>query len=219
MLIYDKKENSIDIYTLEKKEEEIKKYKKNVIQRNKNNIDFNILSTNNTNTIRSFIERSIISWDDINYDNNRGIYSQLSIMQPDEKMNEILDRYINGEFDKNHITTVAKDLFKGQISNLLNTEHGTWYNLCSDNENYELPYLIELPYNLYLLHLLKQGRFVELIPENIKNQLNLFDIEYIKNVKLSDIQDMIDTGLVYGDIDSIIDRAETGSKILKKLKR
>ena len=265
MLIYDKKENSIDIYTLEKKEEEIKKYKKNVIQRNKNNIDFYSLTTTDKDTMKRFVYPNNFRKNTTNnlyiYTPNYETYSSLesvayaSLLKQEinpsignasiskEDIDEIFENYISGVYDSNMPRSVYEDMYdsvfkKWDTIKLFSPEkksklgYNYLYDLLqtkgnpyivgyetSSKEIWKLAYLMTMPRSLYLLHLLGQGRFSELTSEDIKKQLTLFDIEYVKNIKLSDIQDIIDTGLLTGTMDTVIEKAETGSLILKKIKR
>lgn len=108
---------------------------------------------------------------------------------------------------------------KETMCNLLITESTSIVSMTSHGYNYELPYLMDLPDNLHLLHLLQQGRFEELTNEKISRQLELFDIQFLKNVKLKDIREMTATGLVKGTVGDAIQKAEIGSKILQKVRR
>lgn len=83
----------------------------------------------------------------------------------------------------------------------------------------EINNLINLPKSLYLLQLLQHGQYGRLLFEDITRQLSLFDIEYLKKVKIMDIKNAIETGLVSGTLYDAVSRADVGSIILQKRKK
>ena len=55
-----------------------------------------------------------------------------------------------------------------------------------------------------------------LVSENIRKQLGLFDINYLKSISLLDLKDMLETGLVSGSMEDIENKASIGGRILAK---
>lgn len=231
MLIYDRKGNSIDIYTMNPKVEEVKRYRKSVIRRHKTEIMFYTLRTNCKDTIANFNEGGEIDIKLLNYDKDTIIevspwssLESLGNLEPSEveTQQEIIERYIEGEYDSvNPVKTFdynCKDDIFTELNRLLKTESEKIVTKNSQGNIWEIKNIINLPKSLYLLQLLQQGKYGRLISENITRQLSLFDIEYLKSVNIMDIKDMIETGLVSGTLFEAVSKANIGSKILQKRK-
>ena len=232
MLLYDKKEDSIDIYSIHGKKEELKKFRKSVLQRHKNDNLFYYLRTNNEKTIQKFESAKDIDYKFLDYENSTpldvGTWSTIGQMKEISKYDlqtqqEVLEKYIEGDYDSLVPTRVFEFTWKDDLDcethRLIKPEEAKVIFQNSHGNVWQISNMINLPRNLYLLQLLQQGRYDVLTSENISRQLQLFDIEYLKNIKLSDIQEMLSTGLVNETIESAIKKAETGSRILQKVKK
>lgn len=232
MLIYDQKGNNIDVYTMNPKVEELKKYRRNVMRRQKIEDMFYSLKTNCPNTINKFNTNEDIDIKFLDYDNDTvietGYWSRLRPMkdvEPYEKemQQEIIERYIEGVFDSIRPVKVFdynwEDDITTELNRLLTTEHEKIVNIHSRGNTWEVKNIINLPKSLYLLHLLQHGQYGRLIFENITKQLSLFDIEYLKSISIMDIKNVIETGLVSGTLYDAVSRADVGSKILQKRKK
>ena len=79
--------------------------------------------------------------------------------------------------------------------------------------------MLNLPPSLFLLQLLRLGKYDSLISKDISDLLELFDIDYLKSINISDIEESISTGLLSGTKEEVIKRAETGSLILQKVRK
>ena len=192
MLIYDKKDDSIDIYSIQAKKEELKKFRKNVLQKHKNEQLFYYLRTNCEKTIERFKTADDIDISFLNYDNSSpldvGTWSSIDIMQNlhscvIQTQKEILEKYIDGTYD-DLITTrtfelICKDDLDCEIHRLLKPEEAKIVSQNSHGNVWEIKNMINLPRNLYLLHLLQHGKFSKLTSENITRQLQLFEIDYL----------------------------------------
>ena len=55
-----------------------------------------------------------------------------------------------------------------------------------------------------------------MVSENIRKQLGLFDINYLKSISLLDLKDMLENGLVSGSMEDIENKASIGGRILAK---
>lgn len=58
-----------------------------------------------------------------------------------------------------------------------------------------------------------------MVSKDIEKQLQLFDINYWKSVKIDDVSAMIETGLVSGTVQEAMKKVETSSKIFQKVKK
>ena len=231
MLIYDQKGNNIDVYTMNPKVEELKKYRRNVMRRQKIEDMFYSLKTNCKETIESISRGSEVDIKILNFDKDsitgERLWSNLQLMgnvEPCEKevQQEIIEKYIDGVYDSVKPVKVSDcnwdDLKCVELNRLLKTSGARIVTKNSQGNVWEIKNMINLPRSLYLLHLLQQGKYGELISENITKQLSLFDIEYLKSVNILDIKDMIETGLVSGTLFNAVEKANIGSKILQKRK-
>lgn len=231
MLLYNKLEDSIDIYNMEAKKEEIKKYRERVLRQHKKKEPlFYYLKTNCLDTIKSLKDASNIDIRLLSYDNSTvldyGSYSNIYEVAPvelDSDQEDIIEAYINGYYDKLPVTNVFQFNWKKEddeeLFRLLKPKNHYISSTNSHGNVYEIDDLLNLPRNLYLLHLLQQGKYAKVADENINKLLKMFEVEYIKNVKLKEIEEMLETGLVDGTIEGTIKRAETGSKIYQKIKK
>lgn len=232
MLIYDRKGNSIDVYTMNPKEEELKRYRKNVMRRQKVEEMFYSLKTNCPNTLTKFNTNEDVDIKFLDYDNDTvidvGYWSSLNPMEnvePYEKemQQKIIENYIEGVYDSVKPVKVFdynwEDDVTTDLNRLLKTEPEKIVCIHSRGNTWEIKNLINLPKSLYLLHLLQHGQYGRLIFENITKQLSLFDIEYLKSISIMDIKNVIETGLVSGTLYDAVSRADVGSKILQKRKK
>lgn len=108
MLIYDKNGNNIDIYTMNPKLEELKRYRKNVMKRQKIEEMFYSLKTNCPNTLIKFNASEDVDIKFLDYDNDTvietGYWSRLCPMgnvgpYDKEIQQKIIENYIEGVYD------------------------------------------------------------------------------------------------------------------------
>ena len=142
-------------------------------------------------------------------------YSELRVI---EIRKDILERYFYGEYDGILPVSVYgyDDKFnKEYIHRFLKTEELEEKNV-NFLRSWEFNNLIDLPRELYLLQLLLLGKYDRVVSENIRKQLGLFDINYLKSISLLDLKDMLETGLVSGSMEDIENKASIGGRILAK---
>lgn len=231
MLIYNKVEDSIDIYNMEAKKEEIKKYRKRIIHKSKKQEPiFYYAKSNCLDTMKSLKNVSNIDISSLVYDNSTpldyGTYSDLYEVQPaniDEEQEKILENYIEGYYDKLPTTKIFQyNWKKEEDEELLRFLITTDYHISSTNSHgniYEIDDMLNLPKNLYLLHQLLQGRYTRVADENISQLLKLFEFDYQKNIKLKEIEEIQETGLITETMEQVIKKVETSSKIYQKVKK
>ncbi len=232
MLIYDKKDTEIDIYSISANEAKIKYYKKRIIDSLDEDELFYTLTTNSSNIV-SKIENN--SYQPLIYSNsvfidNRGwlklIPMKDTFSYDPQRQKEIIEKYIEGEYDNLDVKSMIERTSKGDstykshslllIENFLDTRNtiaGIRVVV------FETKNVIDLPNNLYLLYLLQHGEYEKLLSKNIDEQLSLFDIEYLKSVSIMDIKEMLETGLISETLFDAVSKVNIGSKILRKVKR
>lgn len=220
MLIYQRQDDKIEIYDMKGKSEEIKKYRKGVISRHKNDDLFYSLKTNNLRTRKEFENFNEIFLYSISFDNYDPLdVSSYSELKLSEYRNDILERYLVGLYDGLEPINVFKvnKLQKEIVHRFLRTSD-VEENDINFHRIWEFNNLIDLPRELYILQLLLLGKFKELENENIRKQLSLFEVNHLKSVKLLEIKEMLETGLVSGSLENIENMASIGRKILSKRK-
>ena len=232
MLIYDKKDTEIDIYSIYANEEKIKDYKKRIIDSLDEDELFYTLTTNSSNIV-SKIENNL--YQPLIYSNgvfidNRGwlklIPMKDTFSYDPQRQKEIIEKYIEGKYDNLDVKSMIERTSKGDstykshslllIENFLDTRNtiaGIRVVV------FETKNVIDLPNNLYLLYLLQHGEYEKLLSKNIDEQLSLFDIEYLKSVSIMDIKEMLETGLISETLFDAVSKVNIGSKILRKVKR
>ena len=232
MLIYDKKDTEIDIYSISANEAKIKYYKKRIIDSLDEDELFYSLTTNSSNIV-SKIENN--SYQPLIYSNsvfidNRGwlklIPMKDTFSYDPQRQKEIIEKYIEGKYDNLDVKSMIERTSKGDstykshslllIENFLDTRNtiaGIRVVV------FETKNVIDLPNNLYLLYLLQHGEYEKLLSKNIDEQLSLFDIEYLKSVSIMDIKEMLETGLISETLFDAVSKVNIGSKILRKVKR
>lgn len=232
MLIYDKKDTEIDIYSISANEAKIKYYKKRIIDSLDEDELFYSLTTNSSNIV-SKIENNL--YQPLIYSNgvfidNRGwlklIPMKNTFSYNPQRQKEIIEKYIEGEYDNLDIksiigrTSKEDSTYKSHslllVENFLDTRNAIagFREVVFETKN-----VIDLPNNLYLLYLLQHGEYEKLLSKNIDEQLSLFDIEYLKSVSMIDIKEMIDVGLISGTLFDAVSKVKIGSKVLQKVKR
>lgn len=232
MLIYDKKDTEIDIYSIYANEEKIKDYKKRIIDSLDEDELFYSLTTNSSNIV-SKIENN--SYQPLIYSNsvfidNRGWLKLIPMKDTfsygPQRQKEIIEKYIEGKYDNLDVKSMIERTSKGDstykshslllIENFLDTRNtiaGIRVVV------FKTKNVIDLPNNLYLLYLLQHGEYEKLLSKNIDEQLSLFDIEYLKSVSIMDIKEMLETGLISETLFDAVSKVNIGSKILRKIKR
>ena len=226
MIILDKKENSIDIYTMKAQNEELKRYRNSIMRKHQNESHFYQLMTNSDKTIENLNKSREVDTKFLNYGlsdkSNDRIWAVLKVMDNVtfdvlKKQDEILKKYINGDYDDLLPTRVYEFVWEDELDlYLLKTEPA---KKLYGNEILEMNNLLSIPKKLYLLQLLQLGEFNKLASENINGLLNLFDINYEKNIKIENINDALLMLLDSKNTEEVITKANVGTQILKRIKK
>ena len=240
MYIYDKKDDSIDLYTIEAKKEELKEYKRSVLEKSKDNLLYYLI-TNVEKTRNQFVNSQELSISDIEFDTrawNPALYNTFSILREvagtkniaeiqeqckrylnngwienlDICMDQInlIKQYINGDFDNIPLIRIVEENM--QDFYLLRTELDK--NHSQAGVNWFVHNIIKLPRSLQILQLLLQGKYEKINDAEITDQLGVFNIDYYNSIKLNDIRD-----LVKESYKATLEKASCGSRILQKYKK
>lgn len=223
MLLYDSREGNIDIYTLKAKKEELKNYKKNILLRLKQEDLFYTFKTNYETFLNKFNYAKNINF---NYNNEKKLkhwfelYKTKELNSDDfEIQKSIIDKYIEGEYNLLIPTkTIKKHIYnesENSVYYFLKPEKGKTIKKHNQERTFEIKNMINLPKKLYLLHLIEQGIFYDLIKEDIEEQLKLFDLSFSKRISINNSNDIYSISSICNNTKKI----ENDSKILKKIVR
>lgn len=228
MVIYKRDRDNIEIYNLYAKEEEIKRYRRVIINKFAYSNQVLHLVTNSKTPIIKLGVSNDVDISALNYTNNecgvKNIYSSLGRVSRNEyneayKQRELLDKYIIGTYKSYNPIRIYDFIWEEDY------ECDRYYVILTESEKehidgnnvvYTVDNIINLPKQVYLLQLLSLGQFNRVMYEDIEEQLELFDLQYEKTLNLKEIKDMINYGLVDGSVDKIVEKADIGSKILSK---
>lgn len=205
------KNSSINVYKLNYNKQDLIDYKEKLIE---------------LNSIYSIEARSLLALNflkhhiDINYNS---INSSINIFKSFDNR-EIIDNYINGEYDLNHIFRLATfddefNLIK-HLGNFLITEGEKKYTLLCDN-NYRLDNLIKLKDELVLLHHILNSNWEYIEKKKLYNKevWSLFKLEKKSNLTKKSINKLNDYGLINEDeLFKINNNISKTDKILKHIK-
>ena len=222
MYLYDKKENTIDVYEMTPNFKKTVEYKKNEME----TIPFDervLKACSNCNRELEHTDSPII-YEKLQYRENRipgrvYYHSITSYQMTDEekiRQSELLGEYYNGDYKNKKIALIKKS--KNEITKYFLLT-ALWYSCC-DNE-YVMDDIISIPKSLYLLQMLEQGKFYRVDEEDISKQLQTFNISTspVERISIAELKNMYNVGLLHGTFDCIMDKVETTQKILQKVKK
>lgn len=241
MFLFAKDANNINIYSLNGKKEELIRYKEKELSKVQDKPLFYDLKTNCNETIKYFQNNDDIDLDKIDYDKRMPLYRYWLEEEPwskfysisdywarefnytEEARKRTLEKYISGEYDSLKPARIYEltdyGTSKKKVLNIIKTFQEPRFYIGTTDMINEISNIIALPDSLYLLHLLCSCEYSKLEDEDLTEQLALFDIELVRSIALSDINLLLSTKLVEGNMESINNKAETGSKILTKAKK
>lgn len=261
MFLYVKKDDSVDIYNMSEKVNEIKSFKKSILRNYSSKDLFYSFRTDCESQLKDFMNCDVIDSSFFNYYVNTDIFKMDSFDSGIQK--EILDKYIEGEYDSLPITMVDDFIrnnnnfgihyflkpqdaveisdyslnselvknIKEDISSLRFFLQGSYNGLVLDNiYNYvsrlqeqrgfmgvwQVDYMLDLPMELYLLHMLRYGNYDKVASSDITRQLQLFDIAYVGEIKLDILEYFCNVGLIDR---SVMDKMCYGDDILRRVRK
>ncbi len=242
MYIYDKKNDSIALYTIEAKKEELKRYKRKIIEENDKDLLYYLITTVETTKDR-FVNSQELAISDIVYGpegtvpgkiqsnlikcggtKNIAYLKKLCLRfqgigwkdrehECEEQIN-LIEQYINGDFDNIPLLRIIEENM--QDFYLLRTEAA---KIIMYGSFWVVDNIIKLPRSLQILQLLLQGKYEKINDVEITDQLKLFNIDYYDSVRLNNIRDMHITESANDSYESILEKVSCGSRILQKYKK
>lgn len=191
MKIYKKENDMIEVYEMSINDEAVKLYKDSLANR----IKFYDIKSSDNDKLRKFDKQDIMNAGALN--EYKGKYDWIFTGISDEKygQDEILSKYIDGEYDQVSIKEIYgsnKNDFNEVLYVLIPSDNSV---VITRDENvgdiYALENILVLPYELYKLQMLLQGRFDKLLSKDLELFNSFYNLEYLGNLEHSLVSEII----------------------------
>lgn len=217
MFLYDKKDTTVDVYSFIQNQEKVHNYKIEQM----NQIPSNERGLYLEEIVPSFQSLPILYKENIYKDiipssKLKGEHISLNYNTDKDDVEDLLDWFYSEKYKDRPVARIS-DLKKLRYlliaSSIINSreENGKVIMKIED--------IIEIPKSLYLLQLLQQEHFFMIKDENLSEQLNLFEFQYIDNIRLDELKKMDICGITKKAYPKIIEKSENDKHILKLLKK
>ena len=191
MKIYKKENDMIEVYEMSINDEAVKLYKDSLANR----IKFYDIKSSDNDKLRKFDKQDIMNAGALN--EYKGKYDWIFTGISDEKygQDEILSKYIDGEYYQVSIKEIYgsnKNDFNEVLYVLIPSDNSV---VITRDENvgdiYALENILVLPYELYKLQMLLQGRFDKLLSKDLELFNSFYNLEYLGNLEHSLVSEII----------------------------
>lgn len=191
MKIYKKENDMIEVYEMSINDEAVKLYKDSLANR----IKFYDIKSSDNDKLRKFDKQDIMNAGALN--EYKGKYDWIFTDISDEEygQDEILSKYIDGEYDQVSIKEIYgsnKNDFNEVLYALTPSDNSV---VITRDENvgdiYALENILVLPYELYKLQMLLQGRFDKLLSKDLELFNSFYNLEYLGNLEHSLVSEII----------------------------
>lgn len=220
MFLYDRTDNTIDIYEFLANFDDLKQYRKEQIEKILE--DERILKARSrvanygdSHLLENLQNNSIIPEEQLTKDGIKEFH-YLDTVNNSELSELTLLKFFNGSYDDKKIFRIKKS--NNDLDYLLLTID--IYNSTLDDANEAvMPNIIKLNKELYLLQMLQQGNYEIIQNEDIKKQLELYSLIYKKSVDLEEIKKLDSYKITDNLYDKIIKKAEIDKIIFNELRK
>ena len=218
MFLYDKKDKTIDVFTLTHNPQEIRDYKIEQMKKippHKRSLFTEEIVSNCKSTPVLF--KKDLNSEIIDISELRGPNKSLNYNTDMEDVADLLEWFYQSEqTDDKQVARVSD--FK-MLKYLLIA--GNYFSSKEENGKIILKVvdIIQIPKSLYLLQLLLQEKFSTISGEDISEQLSLFNFSYVNNINLDELQKMDACGITENAYSRIINKANNDKPVLKLLKK
>lgn len=224
MFLYDKKENSIDVYTFNGNSEAMIEYRQNqmlqIPERQRvvvaESYSYDMGEAPLFEQYAEHFDTKIIPMEYANLKKDCFRYHFLvpNITSKRNK-NILLDSYYSGQLSDKTVARI-QDINKLRYFLLSKVVYDAEIY---DNRKKILKDIIELPESLYLLQMLEQGKFSLLTDKDITEQLDLFSLEHINEISFEELRRMEACGLSNNTFEEILTKSENDASVLKLIKK
>lgn len=248
MLLYDKKEKSLDVYDFNASQDSLANFRKNKIKPGPDDIldEIEIILIAKTRIFQRKYSSygpkplfEVYTKDDrilsANYaddcrDNGFSSCVEYHDLIKDSYNERLINCYINGHLANRNVVRIEYP-YGIKYFLLKRKKYKCFYEHIPQsgddpNSSYHVHFkdyimkdIIQLPKSLYLLQLLEQERFKSLDKEDIAEQLALYTISKINEVSFEELQKMDACGITQDGYSKTIQKADNDAYILKKIRK
>ncbi|MBO5096023.1 MAG: hypothetical protein J6B98_04035 [Bacilli bacterium] len=224
MFLYDKKENSIDVYSFNGNTEAMIAYRqKEMLQiPEKDRVvvaesySYDMGEAPLFEQYAEHFDTKIIPMEYANLKKDCFRYHFLvSNITSKRNKNILLDSYYSGQLSDRNVARI-QDINKLRYFLLSKVIYDAEIY---DNRKKILKDIIELPESLYLLQMLEQGKFSLLTDKDITEQLDLFSLAHIDEISFEELRKMDACGISRNTFEEIIAKSENDEYVLKLIKK
>ena len=225
MYLYEKNNNDINIYNMFPNLEMLYCYRKEMMSKMGDNYLYDgleILNNDNEKPLfelyESELDNIILPIEKVNSKYNDDYDRNHELVMSDKsfyKKGEILTKYFYNTYRNNNVVKI-QDLNKLRYFILTNKQYLT------DENNKLLKVMsdiIEIPENLYVLHMLEQNKFDLINNYNYEEQLKFFNLKYIDKINFDDLRRLEWFGIGKNLYDNALKLSEQDEKVIKILKQ
>ncbi len=229
MFLYDKKENSFDVYDFTAKKDDLISYRKNQIEKIPEEERIFIAETHTDPygyysplferyTGNTFNDRILFASDADNDANNDICYHILKRDNRSKVNNELLlNCYIFGHLEDRSVIRIKYS--QNMKYYLLKRKKYDFIGSDEDGKNYKMEDIIQLPESLYLLQLLEQGKFTSFNGKDISEQLALYTLTKINEVSNQELEKMDACGITQDAYFKTREKAQNDVHVLRLIKK
>lgn len=231
MFLYDKKDDTIDTYSIKADKDALIRYRRSILENIDINEIFYTVETNNFDIINRVITEQKLditflepAWKSKN-PSDYWLQFRQEKSSSEFKLGiykEVLFKYICGEFSKLSLTRgfIPVEGLDDCIGSFLVTNNpASVYTSVDRKSYYRIENILNLPNELCTLQLLENGELLQLIATmlNYDEPLKCFSALEIIETNIEDIKIMFDSGLLQGTYKNFIDKVDAIQKVLKRL--
>ncbi len=232
MYLFEKKNNSIDVYTMYPEVARMRNYR--IAEMKQIGEEERVLKA--VSNLYRELERdeNTIPFSEVHFERNNylgeTVYHELSTYEMDEEVRRhqeiLLSRYYHGDFSQEPVLRIRKSCYSRPQTEF---PHSVQYLLRTTKEYRDEGFLykrfvmhdmIQLPESLALLQQLECGDFSSIHSHDLTEQLKTFVVsnQPIKHLSLDELSDMYSVGLIPGRYSEVIHTIETTGKVLQKVR-
>lgn len=224
MFLYEKKDNSLDVYSFIGNEQAMTEYRRSkmleIPEKDRILVAESYCDDMSEPPLLEFyvkkFDTSIIPMESLNYQVNELRYHFLKVAKANKiNNNKLLDSYYCGNLSDKSVARV-QDLDKLRYFLLPNNIYSADRY---DNRYKRLENIIELPESLFLLQMLEQEKFSLLKDKDISDQLSLFSVSCIDELCLDELKKMDNCGITQNAYKQTLIKAENDKNILKLIRK
>ena len=224
MLLYDKKENSIDVYEFIANENDLYNYRKQEMKKiSEDKIIYRaeVHESEKTKKYKHKMPLFIRHKDSFNgkvipmAHANSSYYGHMlfSTIPTDEHKRFLLKNFYAGNYSKCKIARIME--CEDNIKYFLLTWELYSSRQCSSCDAF-MDDIIQVPETLYFIQLLEQEKFWFLEEKDISEQLDLYSLTYVDSINLDELEKIDKLNAAPGAFDKAINKANRDSVIIKK---